>query len=94
MTEMPFREDPEGLYEAIVKIHRITNKPVIVTENGISTHNEAQRARYMTRALYAAKRAEMVIGSRNLVGYYCWCLVDNLEWNMACAHKHLVLIPY
>lgn len=82
MTTMPFREDPEGIYEAITVSYDAYRKPIIVTENGISTHDDAQRDRYLSRALYATKRAEDVIGSDNLMGYYLWSFVDNLEWNM------------
>jgi len=89
MTEMYCREDPQGLYEAIIEMHKVTGLPVIVTENGISTHDEVQRTRYMTRALYAAKRAQKEIGMDNLIGYYVWCFVDNLEWDKGMSPQAL-----
>lgn len=82
MTEMPFREDPAGLYQAVVDVHTAFNKPVIVTENGISTHDDKQRARYMERALYALREAEKTLGEGALAGYMQWSLVDNLEWDL------------
>ncbi len=82
MTNMPFREDPEGLYHAIIEAHRAFKAPVIVTENGISTTNDEQRSRYMTRALYSAQEAQKVIGEDNLKGYFIWSLCDNFEWDM------------
>ncbi|MBS0629178.1 MAG: glycoside hydrolase family 1 protein [Verrucomicrobia bacterium] len=82
MTQMPFCEDPEGLYEAIIETHKAYKVPVIVTENGISTHDNDQRARYLSRALYAAQRAQEVIGESNLLGYFQWSLSDNFEWDM------------
>lgn len=82
MTAMPFREDPAGLYEAIVDTYNATNAPIIVTENGISTHSDEQRERYMERALYALKQAEIDLPQGALKGYYQWSLVDNLEWDM------------
>jgi len=82
MTEMPYREDSEGLYEAIlIAYEAFGRRPIIVTENGISTHNDLQRTRYMLRALYAAQRAQEVIGPENFLGYYVWSLCDNSEWN-------------
>lgn len=80
MTEMGFREDPEGLYVAIKEVHEAYKVPVIVTENGVSTHDDAQRSRYMIRALYAAQRAVEEIGEENLKGYYVWSFCDNFEW--------------
>lgn len=82
MTQMPFREDPEGLYEAILETHDAFKAPIMITENGISTHNPEQRARYYERALYAARRAADVIGLENLRGYYAWSFCDNSEWDM------------
>lgn len=82
MTEMPMKEDPEGLYEAIVDTYKKCSIPIIVTENGISTHSEAQRARYLSRALYALKQARDVIGKENLKGYVVWCFCKNAEWDM------------
>ncbi len=81
-TLMPFHEDPEGLYTAVVDAFKHFNKPIWITENGISTHSDEQRRRYMTRALFAAKQAAEVIGRENLARYYNWCFVRNLEWNM------------
>ena len=82
MTQMPFREDPAGLYEAIIDTHHASDLPIIVTENGISTHDDIQRKRYTERALYSLKKAEDEIKKENLLGYYQWSLVDNLEWDM------------
>lgn len=82
MTEMPFCEDPEGLYEAIKQVHEAYKVPVIVTENGISTHDDKQRERYIARALYAAQKAGKEIGEENFLGYYLWSLCDNFEWDM------------
>jgi beta-glucosidase len=82
MTQMPFREDPAGLYQAIVQTHLASKKPIIVTENGISTHHPLQRARYMERALYALREAEQTLGKDAVAGYIQWCLVDNFEWDL------------
>jgi beta-glucosidase len=82
MTQMPFHEDPEGIYEAITEVFDAVKKPIIVTENGISTHSDEQRARYMERALYATSEAAKKIGKENLWGYYVWSLCDNFEWDM------------
>jgi beta-glucosidase len=81
MTLMPFREDPASIYEAITKCHEAFQAPVIVTENGISTNDNEQRRRYMTRALYAAREAAKVIGEDNLKGYLAWSFTDNFEWD-------------
>lgn len=82
MTQMPFREDPAGLYEMVLETFDAFHKPVIVTENGISTHDAEQRKRYNERALYTLKRAADTIGHENVRGYYTWSFCDNSEWDM------------
>ncbi len=80
MTLMPYREDPEGLYEALITTYRAVQKPLFVTENGISTNDCVQRSRYLARALYATRKAQEEIGQENLLGYFLWSFVDNFEW--------------
>lgn len=73
-------EDPEGLYEAIVTCFEAFNVPVIISENGISTQSDEQRARYLSRAFYAAEQAQLKIGADNMWGYILWSFTDNFEW--------------
>lgn len=80
-TQMQMREDPEGIYEAIIRTHQAYGAPVIITENGISTHDVNQRSRYMLRALYSVEQARQIIGKENLLGYYCWSLPHVFEWD-------------
>jgi len=82
MTQMPMREDPAGMFEAAVESDKAFNAPIIVTENGISTHDDVQRSRYMTRALYSLREAAKKIGVEKVQGYFVWSLSRNLEWNM------------
>lgn len=82
MTQMPFREDPEGIYEASIQVYQSFKVPIIVTENGISTHDEVQRCRYLTRSLYALDKSTEEIGRENLLGFYLWSFSDNFEWDM------------
>lgn len=79
MTEMPFHEDPAGVYKAILKTYEAFKKvPILVSEIGISTRNDQQRSRYMLRARYAIREAIKVLG-KDLLGVSWWCLGDNME---------------
>ena len=80
-TLMPMREDPAGLYRAVIETHKAFQKPIIVTENGISTNSDEQRSRYLERALYALQRAQDIVGKENVLGYFVWSLCDNFEWD-------------
>jgi beta-glucosidase len=69
---------PEGLGWALRRAGR-TGLPVIVTENGIATDDDAWRVEYIRRHLeqVAAARAEGV----DVRGYLYWSAFDNFEWN-------------
>lgn len=85
MTLMPFREDPAAIYEALIEMHQKTNKPIYVTEVGISTHDEKQLERYIERALYAIYRAQQE--GVDLKGIYWWSLMNNWEWDRTWDHN-------
>lgn len=52
--------------------------PLLVTENGIGTDDDAQRIAYLRTALEGVLRA---IGDGvEVQGYTCWSLLDNFEW--------------
>ncbi|WP_030539460.1 glycoside hydrolase family 1 protein [Sphingobium sp. DC-2] len=53
--------------------------PIYVTENGISTDDDAQRIAYINGALAGLKSA-MDEGA-DVRGYFHWTLLDNWEWN-------------
>lgn len=92
-TMMPFPEDPEGIYEALVELSKACDCEIMVTEFGISTHDDKQRARHLLRSLYAIQRAREVIGEKRLNAIYAWCFGDNLEWNMGMNPQSFGAFP-
>jgi beta-galactosidase len=55
--------------------------PVVVTENGIGTSDDAQRRAYLKSHLHAM-RAAMRAKEADVRGYFQWSLTDNLEWDL------------
>jgi beta-glucosidase/6-phospho-beta-glucosidase/beta-galactosidase len=55
--------------------------PVVVTENGIGTSDDAQRRAYLRSHLRAMRNA-MRAKEAHVLGYFQWSLTDNLEWNL------------
>ncbi|HKP92130.1 MAG TPA: glycoside hydrolase family 1 protein [Thermoleophilaceae bacterium] len=55
--------------------------PVVATENGIGTSNDAQRRAYLTSHL-RAMRAAMRAKEADVRGFFEWSLTDNFEWNL------------
>lgn len=71
---------PEALGEAVAHTVGVTGAdvPVLVTENGIATTDDAQRVDYTRRAL--AGLAEQLERGADVRGYFHWSALDNYEW--------------
>ncbi len=78
LTESGEEYYPASLEGAVRYAHEATGKPVIVTENGISTSNDARRAAYIPEALAGLQRAMQ--DGVPVLGYVHWSLLDNFEW--------------
>lgn len=67
-----------SLANAVRYVHEATRLPVLVTEHGVATDDDALRARFITEGL-AGLRAEIARGVP-VLGYTHWALLDNFEW--------------
>ena len=77
MTDMPYTIYAEGIYRAIKLVSQL-NKPIIITENGVADKNDSFRSTYITKYLYAVRKA--IADGYDITGYYYWSLMDNFEW--------------
>jgi beta-glucosidase len=57
---------------------RLPGVPILVTENGVATGDDAERVEY-TRAALAGLHVAMAEGA-DVRGYLHWSLLDNYEW--------------
>lgn len=81
-----YRDYPEGIYRAVKiindKIAKPLNIPIIITENGIATTNDApgneKRTRFFRRALYTIRK--LIEEGYPIIGYTPWASHDNYEW--------------
>ena len=76
-TQMGWEVHPESFAEAL-ELAASSGLPIIVTENGIATADDAQRVRYMHSHLSVLAR-EMKAGL-DVRGYFAWSAFDNFEW--------------
>ncbi|MGJ1428187.1 family 1 glycosylhydrolase [Clavibacter sepedonicus] len=77
LTGWAYRPDALGI--AIRHTHEtLPDVPVIVTENGIATGDDARRIEYTTGALTAM--ADAIADGIDVRGYCHWSLLDNFEW--------------
>lgn len=78
LTQMGYEFYPQGLAHVIRRVHEAYSGPILVTENGIATDDDARRVAYIDAALdgVADCRGEGV----DVRGYLYWSLIDNYEW--------------
>lgn len=69
---------PEGMYNLMKIVYRKLKKPIIITENGISTLDDNQRISYIIRHMDAVHRA--LRDGVDVRGYLYWSFIDNFEW--------------
>ncbi len=79
VTTMGYELWPQGLEATIRRAWQVTGgTPIYVTENGISTEDDAERVSFVTRALEGVLRC--IDDGINVLGYTYWSLLDNFEW--------------
>ncbi|MFK0118087.1 family 1 glycosylhydrolase [Streptomyces sp. NPDC090994] len=69
---------PESLAGAVRYAHEVSGVPVLVTEHGIQTPDDRQRAAFVPAAVHGLA-AEAAAGTP-VLGYCHWTLMDNFEW--------------
>lgn len=78
VTQMGYELWPESLEATVRRAAAVTGLPVLVTENGIGTADDAQRRHYVTEALVGLHRS--INDGVDVRGYVYWSLLDNFEW--------------
>jgi beta-glucosidase len=61
----------------------LPDTPLLVTENGIATADDADRIRFTTDALRSL--SEAIADGADVRGYVHWSLLDNFEWMLGFA---------
>ena len=84
-TMMGWRIDPEALGSQIRLVGKRYDKPMMVTENGIATKNEAKRLSYLRDHITQIRKA--MDEGYDVKGYFVWSLADNYEWHYGYVPK-------
>jgi len=77
---------PPSLAGAVRYAYSVAQVPIIVTEHGINTENDALRARLIPAALTELKKA--MDDGVPVLGYLHWSLLDNFEWLFGYKPKY------
>lgn len=79
VTQMGYEYYPEALAGVLRETHKL-GLPLIVTENGVATDDDARRVEFIDRALAGV---EACLGEGvDVRGYTYWSALDNFEWMM------------
>jgi len=70
--------EPTSLANCVEYTYHTTQKPIIVTEHGIGTENDAQREWFITESLRHLQHT--IEQGVPVKGYVHWTLLDNFEW--------------
>jgi len=90
-TETGWEYYPESIGHALRHTAELVgDTPLLVTENGIATSDDAQRVAYLDGALDAVRGA--LADGLDVRGYLHWSLLDNFEWGTWDAHFGLVAV--
>jgi beta-glucosidase len=69
---------PQALANTIRWVHNAIGKPIYVTENGISTHDDRRRIAFIDQALDGLRQC--LEDGIPVHSYIYWSLLDNFEW--------------
>lgn len=80
-TEVGFAAHPEGIYDAIKRVHASgLETPLLITGAGVATRDESYRVEYISRSLAGVQRA--LDQGLNVGGYFHYSDVDAYEWDL------------
>jgi beta-glucosidase len=76
---------PEGLRESVLRYWNQYKKPVIITENGVCTNDDAKRVSGIQDYLTIVH--ELIEDGVNIQGYFYWSPWDNFEWALGPTYR-------
>ncbi len=77
LTNIGWEIHPRGI-EKVLRYASRLQVPLIITENGIATHDSEKKVNYMKRHVDMLERC--LKNGLDIRGYYYWTLIDNYEW--------------
>jgi beta-glucosidase len=84
-TQMGTENWPGAVAHCVRRTAAFTGLPVLISESGIATDDDAERIRYLGSVLHDVHQC-MTAGI-DVRGFFVWSLLDNFEWNMGYGPK-------
>jgi beta-glucosidase/6-phospho-beta-glucosidase/beta-galactosidase len=86
ITQTGFEYRPEALGVTVRRAAEMSGLPVLVTENGICTLDDAERIEYTATALRCLEQC--IDDGVNVLGYLHWSALDSFEWILGFWPKY------
>ncbi|KUP23525.1 family 1 glycosylhydrolase [Paenibacillus sp. DMB5] len=80
LTKMGYENYPQALGNVLDFVSEHWNKPIFITENGLSGDNDKDRVTFIKEALKGVQ--ERIARGLPVIGYTYWSLLDNFEWQL------------
>lgn len=77
LTDMGWEIHPHGLAKVLRYASKL-NVPLMITENGIATHDCQKKIKFMKRHVDVLEKC--IKDGIDVRGYFYWSLIDNYEW--------------
>lgn len=78
VTQMGYENYPGALEHVIRRVYDEMPMPIMITENGIATSDDAERVTFIEGALEGVGKC--IEDQIPVIGYMYWSLLDNFEW--------------
>ncbi|MEZ0116728.1 UNVERIFIED_ORG: beta-glucosidase [Heyndrickxia coagulans] len=85
LTQMGYEFYPEALGNVIRKVAEVIPIPIIVTEHGVATDDDARRIVFIQRGLAGVQKC--LDDGIDVKGYLHWSTFDNYEWQSGYSMK-------
>jgi beta-glucosidase len=79
-TKMGYEHRPEAVEYTVRRAAAVTGLPVVVTEMGISTDDDAERIAFIDAVVSGV--SSCLSDGLDVRGLYYWTLLDNFEWSL------------
>ncbi len=84
-TQMGTENWPQAVEHCVRRTAAFTGLPVLITESGLATEDDAERISYLDAVLHGVHAC--IADGVDVRGYFVWSLLDNFEWNMGYGPK-------
>jgi beta-glucosidase len=84
-TQLDTENWPQAVAHCVRRTAEFTGLPVLITESGIATEDDAERVVFLDTVLRGVHAC--ISDGIDVRGFFVWSLLDNFEWNLGYRPK-------